>query len=123
MLDIWPASFILAPIAEMVRSIFELHELYSTDDRAFNPHLTIAKMSKSPRMKKKNKKKMKKGLRGIAKEAYLEYREAELGCEVVRGLELLSMVEPADEDGYYHCFKRHLFEEVINTKTDQVNTN
>ena len=101
----------------MVRSIFELHGLYSTDDRAFNPHLTIAKMSKSPRMKKKKK----KGPRGIAKDAYLEYKDAQLGCEVVRGLELLSMVEPADEDGYYHCFKRHLFEEAISTKTDQVN--
>ena len=102
----------------MVQSIFELHGIYSTDDRAFNPHLTIAKMSKSPRMKKK-----KKGPRGIAKEAYLEYRDAELGSEEVRGLELLSMVEPADEDGYYYCFQKHSFQEAISTKTDQVNAN
>ena len=103
----------------MVRSIFELHGIYSTDDRAFNPHLTIAKMSKSPRMKKKKK----KGPRGIPKDAYLEYGDAELGSEEVRGLELLSMVEPADEDGYYYCFKRHLFQEAISTKTDHVNAN
>lgn len=111
--QLWPA---LAPIAEMVQSIFKAHGLYSTDDRVFNPHLTIAKMSKSPRTKKKKK----KGPRGITKDAYLD---AELGSEEVRGLELLSMVEPADEDGYYHCFERHLFEEAISAKTDQVNAN
>ena len=55
----------------------------------------------------------------IAKEAYLEYRDAELGSEEVRGLELLSMVEPADEDGYYYCFQKHSFEEIVSGRQTQ----
>lgn len=97
----------------MVRSIFKARGLHSTDTRPFNPHLTIAKVTNS----------QTKGPRGIPKDAYLQYIDAELGSEEVRGLELLSMVEPADEDGYYHCFERHLFEEAISAKTDQVNAN
>ena len=97
----------------MIRSIFRAHGLHSTDRRPFNPHLTIAKVTNS----------QTGGPRGIAKEAYLEYRDAELGSEEVRGLELLSMVEPADEDGYYYCFQKHLFQEAISTKTEQINAN
>ena len=93
----------------MVRSIFRAHGLHSTDRRPFNPHLTIAKVTNPPWK--------------IKKEAYLEYRDAELGSEEVRGLELLSMVEPADEDGYYYCFQKHLFQEAISTKTEQINAN
>ena len=87
----------------MVRSIFEAHGLHSTDTRPFNPHLTIAKVKNS----------QTKGPRGIPKEAYLQYIDAKLGSEEVRGLELLSMVEPADEDGYYHCFQKYSFEETM----------
>ena len=83
----------------VVRSIFEKHGLPSTDDRAFSPHLTIAKVSKSSR----------KGVKQIDKETYSEFVDAEFGSDVVRGLELLSMSEPVGEDGYYHCFQKYKY--------------
>ena len=90
----------------MVRSIFRAHGLRSTDRRPLHPHLTIAKVTNS----------QTRGPWKIKKEAYLEYRDAELGSEEVRGLELLSMVEPADEDGYYYCFQKHSFEETVSAR-------
>ena len=89
----------------MVQSIFRAHGLHSTDRRPFRPHLTIAKVTNPPWK--------------IKKEAYLEYRDAELGSEEVKGLELLSMVEPADEHGYYYCFQKHSFEETVSARQTQ----
>ena len=43
---------------------------------------------------------------GIPHEATAAFDEHEFGRQEVEGLELLSMSEPADEDGYYYCFRR-----------------
>lgn len=94
---------VFTSFADMVRSIFETHGICSTDERSFNPHLTIAKVSKSSGRER---------IYGIEKEVYSEFIDTELGSEVVTGLELLSMVEPAAADGYYHCLQRYTFEEI-----------
>ena len=86
----------------MVQSIFRTHGICSTDGRPFSPHLTIAKISKSS---------WRERIYSIDKQVYSEFTDAELGSEVVMGLELLSMVGPAAVDGYYHCLQRYSFEE------------
>ena len=98
-----PLLYLYFSFADMVRSIFEMHGICSTDGRSFNPHLTIAKVSKSSGRDR---------IYGIEKEVYSEFMDTELGSEVVTGLELLSMVEPAAADGYYHCLQRYTFEEI-----------
>ena len=89
-------------LLEIVRSVFEANGLPPTDTREFKPHLTLAKVSKATR----------RGVRRIDSSAYAEHCETDFGTETVKGLELLSMTEPIDEDGYYHCFQRHLFSDL-----------
>ena len=87
----------------MVRSTFESHALPSTDSRSFNPHLTIAKVSRSSKV------------RGIEPELYSELVDTEFGRETIIGLELLSMTDPPTDEGYYHCFERYSFDGVHST--------
>ena len=82
---------------EIVRSTFEQRGLPASDTRGFTPHLTIAKMGLQPR---------KRGLKHIDKKLYEAYSDSTIGSQTVSGLELLSMVQPRDHDGYYHCFGR-----------------
>ena len=91
----------------MVRSVFENHGLPSTESRAFNPHLTVAKVSKARRKRK--------GIKHIEEETYSSFLNASFGSEVVSAIELLSMTEPTSEDGYYHCFERCSFFETSGT--------
>ena len=61
------------------------------------------------------KKKGKRGnsddneLHGIDHSAYAELLDTEFGRQTIGGLELLSMIHPPAEDGYYHCYQRHSF--------------
>lgn len=102
--------------------MFVSKDLSSSSTTNFSPHLTIAKMSKKPRVhgrrhKKHHKRKKGRGgggsedneLRGIDHLAYAELLETEFGRQTIDGLELLSMTHPAAEDGYYHCYQRHSF--------------
>ena len=96
--------------------MFVSKDLSSSSTSDFIPHLTIAKMSKKPsgrRHKHHIKKKGKGGsdneLHGIDRSSYAELLETEFGRQKIDGLELLSMTHPPTEDGYYHCYQRHLF--------------
>jgi hypothetical protein len=106
----------------IVESVFVSKDLSSSSASNFIPHLTIAKMSKKPRTRgrwhKKNhkRKKAKQGgasddneLRGIDHSAYAELLDTEFGRQTIEGLELLSMIHPPTEDGYYRCYQRHSF--------------
>ena len=97
--------------------MFAANELTSADTKKFVPHLTIAKMSKVPTVKSKWKKKKKNkkfkrssdDLSGIDRSTYANLVDSEFGSQAIDGLELLSMTKPSDEEGYYHCFERHSF--------------
>lgn len=106
--------------------MFSAKELASDDHKKFVPHLTIAKMTKAAawktnknrrtRNKKKNKSKGgdKPDLRGIDCSTYAEHLDMEFGSQQAEGLELLSMVMPQTEDGYYHCFEKYSFDKSSN---------
>ncbi len=81
----------------IVREVFQKNGIKSTDKKKrFNPHATIAKVSKSR-------------IRSIPHESFSSYSNTEFGIETVTNIELLSMTEPATDDGYYYCFERTQF--------------
>ena len=88
---------------DIVRESFTKADFPSTDDRAFQSHLTVAKISSASRAHRM-------ALQGrIPPRSYSQFLEEEFGEQCVEGLELLSMSEPVDDVGYYHCFKRCSF--------------
>ena len=88
---------IISLYSETVRSTFEEHRLFSTDDRPFNPHLTIAKLTKHSRH-----------INSIHPYLYQKYNDLKFGTEQVRGIELLAMGRLAEEeDGYYKVFAKY----------------
>ena len=112
--------FLFSLRSGIVESVFVSKELSSDSATNFVPHLTIAKMSRKPKTSGRKHKKQKKGkrassddsaseLRGIHHSAYAELLDTEFGSQRIEGLELLSMILPSAEDGYYHCFQRHSF--------------
>jgi len=73
---------------------FKEHDLYSTDNRPPNPHLTIAKLGKHV-----------PSVRSIQPYLYQNYNNLTFGTEVIQGIELLAMSDLAEpEDGYYKVF-------------------
>ena len=98
--------------ADIVRSVFDQHGFPDTDGRTFSPHLTIAKMSAYREPRRHGRPSGQRRLTGITEEHYGEYKDAEFGVQTVTGLELLSMTEPEDKDGYYYCFQRLSFDDV-----------
>ena len=102
-----------------MRSVFVAREISSANENSKKliPHLTIAKMSKIYKKKQqKNKKKDdtdKNVLQGIEPSAYAELIDTEFGSQTIDGLELLSMIVPPDKDGYYYCFEKCSFDDVL----------
>ncbi|GFT24295.1 a-kinase anchor protein 7 isoform gamma [Nephila pilipes] len=80
-------------LAECVRKHFADVEIFSTDERKFNPHLTIAKLNFS--------KKTQRALKKIAPALYEIFIDEYIGIETIRGIQLLSMTSPKDSVGYY----------------------
>ncbi|EEB11908.1 hypothetical protein Phum_PHUM140840 [Pediculus humanus corporis] len=69
---------------------------FSTDQRSFTPHLTFLKLSKDYKLLRSKKKFLKD----------FEFAEECIdffGKEQIRKLQLLSMDEPKNENGYYKC--------------------
>ncbi|CAL1292003.1 unnamed protein product [Larinioides sclopetarius] len=83
----------LCNLAECVRKHFADFEISSSDQREFNPHLTIAKIDFS--------KKKHKVLKKIEPSLYETFVNEYVGCETVVGIQLLSMTSPKNEAGYY----------------------
>ncbi|GFT83434.1 a-kinase anchor protein 7 isoform gamma [Nephila pilipes] len=83
----------LCDLAECVRKRFADVEIFSTDERKFNPHLTIAKLNFS----NKNQRTLKK----IAPSLYEIFIDDYIGIETIQGIQLLSMTSPKDSVGYY----------------------
>ena len=71
--------------------------MFSTDNRPFNPHLTMAKLSKDY-----------PSIRSINPHLYQKYSDLTFGTEQVEGIELLAMGRMADEeDGYYKVMAKY----------------
>ena len=84
-----------------MREEFGTHGIVSTDERPFAAHLTVAKVSKGGGGKER--------IKSIPIESYEAFADEEFGSHSVSEIELLSMTEPVDEEGYYHSHHKQLF--------------
>lgn len=93
----------LNTVANVVRDMFAKEGIPSTDSREFSPHLTIMKLTRSPKLRKK-------GIRKIPLESYATWTDFDFGEERVSSLHLCSM-NKKEEDGFYKCVTTVKFEE------------
>ena len=93
----------LNSVANIVRETFTKEGIPSTDPRDFNPHLTVMKLYRSPKLRKK-------GIKKIPVEIYANWVDFSFGEEPVNALYLCSM-NAKDKDGFYKCVASLKFEQ------------
>ncbi|KAG1661713.1 A-kinase anchor protein 7 isoform gamma [Nymphon striatum] len=93
---------LITELAEDIHRRFSEAEMDLSGSKDFNPHLTIAKMSKDPKL-------FRKGIKKISKQTYDGHTEDFFGSQVITELQLCSMNEPKDEFGYYHVCSQFNF--------------
>lgn len=93
----------LNTVANVVRDTFAKEGIPSTDSREFSPHLTVMKLTRSPKLRKR-------GIRKIPSESYATWTDFDFGEERVSSLHLCSM-NKKEEDGFYKCVTTVKFEE------------
>ncbi|PNF19163.1 hypothetical protein B7P43_G09786 [Cryptotermes secundus] len=71
--------------------------------KGFKPHLTILKLSKDFKLRRK-------GMSKISSTLYSDMSDTVFGCQIVRGIQLLSMNKPKDGNGYYYCSHQLAFD-------------
>lgn len=81
---------------------FESFNIEIIDKKKFNPHVTILKLSKDPKL-------WKKGIKHVDSSLYNEFKDEHFGTEIVKSLQLLDM-RRKDNNGYYYCCKEVLFD-------------
>ncbi|XP_025941496.1 A-kinase anchoring protein 7 isoform X5 [Apteryx rowi] len=86
---------ILMEIAETIKKIFQEKGILAGGDRAFKPHLTFMKLSKSPKLRKEVKK--------IDPSLYEKFKSHYFGDEILHRLDLCSMLKKKQPNGYYYC--------------------
>lgn len=87
----------LSALADSVRKHFAISSIPSTDSKTnFTPHLTIAKIREERQFKKRNR-----FPRKINPSLYKDFNDQYFGSQKVQSIQLLSMTDPKDEDGYY----------------------
>nr|XP_025976656.1 A-kinase anchoring protein 7 [Dromaius novaehollandiae] len=86
---------ILMEIAETIKKIFQEKGILAGEDRAFKPHLTFMKLSKSPKLRKEVKK--------IDPSLYEKFKSHYFGNEILHRLDLCSMLKKKQPNGYYYC--------------------
>ncbi|XP_071531694.1 uncharacterized protein [Panulirus ornatus] len=102
----------LMNLAETVRQVFLEKGVCMPDTKVLHPHLTIAKISKAPRIKGK------RTPRKIDPSCYKKHLQIHFGCQTVCGLQLLAMNKPKDEKRYYYSSKEFLFDVKCKENTD-----
>ncbi|KAM4633357.1 uncharacterized protein akap7 [Polymixia lowei] len=85
----------LESLAEALRRRFEEQGLLQGDCRGFEPHLTIMKLSRAPKLRSQGIKRVDPGL-------YSSFTDKFFGDLRVERLDLCSMLKKKQEDGYYH---------------------
>ncbi|XP_068268719.1 A-kinase anchoring protein 7 isoform X2 [Nyctibius grandis] len=86
---------ILTEIAETMRKIFQEKGILAGEKRAFKPHLTFMKLSKSTQLRKQVKK--------IDSSLYEDFKSHYFGDEILHRLDLCSMLKKKQPNGYYYC--------------------
>ncbi|XP_035394832.2 A-kinase anchoring protein 7 isoform X2 [Cygnus atratus] len=85
----------LTEIAETMKKIFQEKGILAGEGRAFKPHLTFMKLSKSTQLRKEVKK--------IDSSLYEDFKSQYFGDEVLHRLDLCSMLKKKQPNGYYYC--------------------
>uniref|UniRef100_A0A7M4ECJ8 A-kinase anchoring protein 7 n=2 Tax=Crocodylus porosus TaxID=8502 RepID=A0A7M4ECJ8_CROPO len=85
----------LIEISETMKKIFQEKGILAGENRAFKPHLTFMKLSKSPDLRKQVKK--------IDPNLYKNFKNHYFGNETLHRLDLCSMLKKKQPNGYYHC--------------------
>ncbi|XP_014466536.2 A-kinase anchoring protein 7 isoform X3 [Alligator mississippiensis] len=85
----------LMEISETMKKIFQEKGILAGENRAFKPHLTFMKLSKSPDLHKQVKK--------IDLNLYKNFKSHYFGNETLHRLDLCSMLKKKQPNGYYHC--------------------
>ncbi|KAI8501452.1 positive regulation of delayed rectifier potassium channel [Branchiostoma belcheri] len=93
----------LRELAETVQTCFVEKEVCSKNDKGFEPHLTLMKMSRN------FGKLRSKGIKKIDPKLYEEFQDERFGDQVVEGLQLCSMLKKKEADGYYHTEEQVMF--------------
>ncbi|NXJ78979.1 AKA7G protein, partial [Trogon melanurus] len=93
---------LLTEIAETVKKIFQEKGIL-TEGRAFKPHLTFMKLSKSMQLRKQVKK--------IDSSLYEDFKSHYFGDEILHRLDLCSMLKKKQPNGYYYCESSIVFGE------------
>ncbi|KAM6279082.1 A-kinase anchoring protein 7 isoform 3-T5 [Porphyrio hochstetteri] len=86
---------ILTEIAETMKKIFQEKGILAGEERAFKPHLTFMKLSKSTELRKQVKK--------IDSSLYEDFKSHYFGDEILHRLDLCSMLKKKQPNGYYYC--------------------
>ncbi|NWR72026.1 AKA7G protein, partial [Centropus unirufus] len=94
---------ILTEIAETMKKLFQEKGILAGEQRAFKPHLTFMKLSKSTQLRKQVKK--------IDSSLYEDFKDHYFGNEILHRLDLCSMLKKKQPNGYYHCESSIVFGE------------
>ncbi|KAK4311449.1 hypothetical protein Pmani_017000 [Petrolisthes manimaculis] len=115
----------LLDLAEYVRNVFGEGQVCMPDKRILNPPLTIAKLSKAPRMRGKVGRLLintyinssiwfqhfsHPAACPIDPSSYKQHLDIHLGCQTVTGLQLLAMNKSKDHNGYYYNSAQVMFD-------------
>ncbi|XP_054425939.1 A-kinase anchoring protein 7 isoform X2 [Pteronotus mesoamericanus] len=86
----------LLEIAEAAKRTFQEKGILAGESRSFKPHLTFMKLSKAPWLRKM-------GVKKIDPKFYEKFISHRFGEEMVRRIDLCSMLKKKQSNGYYHC--------------------
>ncbi|XP_059698070.1 A-kinase anchoring protein 7 isoform X2 [Haemorhous mexicanus] len=86
---------LLKEIAETMKKIFQEKGIMTGEERAFKPHLTFMKLSKSAELRKQVKK--------IDSSLYEDFKNHYFGDEILHRFDLCSMLKKKQPNGYYYC--------------------
>ncbi|KAM3603216.1 uncharacterized protein V6R79_018595 [Siganus canaliculatus] len=85
----------LDSLAELLRSRFAEQGLLQGDNRGFEPHLTIMKLSRASKLRSQ-------GIKRVDPALYSSYTNKFFGDQTVERVDLCSMLKKKQQDGYYH---------------------
>ncbi|XP_061560315.1 A-kinase anchor protein 7-like [Phycodurus eques] len=85
----------LHSLAELLCGRLEERGLLEGDARGFEPHLTIMKLSRAPKLRSQ-------GIKRVDPSLYSNYTSRFFGEQTVERLDLCSMLKKKQQDGYYH---------------------
>ncbi|XP_057220359.1 LOW QUALITY PROTEIN: A-kinase anchoring protein 7 [Malurus melanocephalus] len=94
---------LLKEIADTMKKIFQEKGIMAGEERAFKPHLTFMKLSKSAELRKEVKK--------IDSSLFEDFKNHYFGDEILHRFDLCSMFKKKQPNGYYYCESSVVFGE------------